>query len=140
CGAESRSALFRAICGMGCCNKSYGHSRFNAALDVHWDACIAARSLGRCVRYITGVAEAGAPSGVPTPSEEYEMRILTVLVALVTMPLVAGVAQERAHPKWSTGLRSGWKGAALPPGLAKCSVAKPANAGDVGVSRPVCGD
>ena len=52
------------------------------------------------------------------------MRALTVLVALVAMPLVAVVAQERDHQKWSTGQRTGWNGAAVPPGFAvSCKVA-----------------
>jgi hypothetical protein len=47
------------------------------------------------------------------------MRALKVLIALVAMPLVAGVAQGPDHQKWSTGLRTGWHGGSLPPGLAK---------------------
>jgi hypothetical protein len=47
------------------------------------------------------------------------MRATMVLVALVAMPLVTGLAQGRDHDKWSTGLRTGWNGGSLPPGLAK---------------------
>jgi hypothetical protein len=48
-----------------------------------------------------------------------QMRAITVLVALVAMPLVASLAQGRDNSKWSTGLRKGWNGGSLPPGLAK---------------------
>ncbi|HKW39871.1 MAG TPA: hypothetical protein VJN39_01355, partial [Gemmatimonadales bacterium] len=84
------------------------------------------------------------------------MRALTVLVALVAMPLVAGVAQERDHQKWSTGQRRGWHGSDVPPGHAvktaantnqKCKATDGDNEGDRdedsdrdGSKRPACGD
>lgn len=46
------------------------------------------------------------------------MRALNVLVALVAIPLVASVAQGQDHQKWSTGQKTGWNGAAVPPGYA----------------------